>query len=240
MILILFRESNGLPICTANKFSLQVMPLPVFPKSRKCKSMNNVNNGKHGIHKPRMTAKYNNSPISAKQALTKEISHWQELVIMSQNKQLEVVKMPKEEAKLGCNSSCKICNENDNCIAHAFNNGSIDKLVVSKTRDLNKLNGKTDTKSHLKINFTKDATQNGIQHKNETQTNLEIHRKNNSIRNNDAMKNAIKRTNLRKLRSKNPSIWKKNKEDVKKQLFDASSSKSNLVNAKMDPKMRTV
>ena len=140
-------------------FLLQVMPLPIFPKSRKCKSMNNVNNGRHGITKPRITGKYNNNPnISAKQALTKEISHWQELVIMSQNKQLEVVKIPKEEAKLGCNSSCKICNENDHCIAHAFNKGSIDKVIVSKTRDLNKFNGKTDTKSHLKINLKRDAT----------------------------------------------------------------------------------
>ena len=215
------------------------MPLPIFPKSRKCKSMNNVSNIKHGISKSRNSAKYNINPnVSAKQALTKEISEWQELVIMSQQQQLETIKIPIEEAKINCNPLCAICNENFPCNHHAINNGSISETIISKSRDSNKLNDKTDKNSYMKIKLTNDIKQNSIQYKNASKTNLEIKYKNNGIRN-DAMKNAIKRTNLRKLRSKNLPIRRKSKEDIKEQLLDASAAKSNLVSRTRNLKCAT-
>ena len=216
------------------------MPLPIFPKSRKCKSMNNVSTIKHGISKSRISAKYNINPnISAKQALTKEISEWQELVIMSQKQQLETINIPNGEAKINCNPLCAICNKNAPCIHRAINNGSISETIISKSRDSNKLNDKTDKNSYVKTNLKNDIKQNGIQYMNASKTNFEKKYKNNGIRN-DAMKNAIKRTNLRKLRSKNLPIRRKSKEDIKEQLLDASAAKSNLVSRTRGPKMRNV
>ena len=215
------------------------MPLPIFPKSRKCKSMNNVSNLKHGISKSRISAKYNINPnISAKQALTKEISEWQELVFMSQKQQLETTKIPNEEAKINCNPLCAICNKNAPCIHHAINNGSISETIISKSRDSNKSNDKTDKNSYVKIKLKNDIKQNGIQYKNASKMNFETKHKNNGIRN-DAMKNAIKRTNLRKLRSKNLPIRRKSKEDIKEQLLDASAAKSNLVSRTRNLKCAT-
>ena len=218
------------------------MPLPIFPRSRKCKSMSNVsNNVKHGVSKQRMLAKYNNnSSVSAKQALTKEISHWQELVIMSQNKQLEVIKIPNEDSKLNCNPFCTMCNQNVPCVDHAINNGSISKTTVLKSRDYNRINDKTDIiNSHSKVIFKNNTKINGIKYHKEPQTNIETNLKNNGIRN-DAIKNAIKRTNLRKLRNKNISFRRKSKEDIKEQFLDASATKSNLMSRKTGPRMRNI
>ena len=216
------------------------MPLPIFPRSRKCKSMSNVSNAKHGISKSRISAKYNINPnISAKQALTKEISDWQELVVMSQDKQLETIRIPNQESKFNCNPLCAICNKNVPCIDHPINNGSISKTTVLKSKDFNKLNGKTETNQYIKVTLKNDIKHNVFQYKNDTKTNSETNFKNNGIRN-DAMKNAIKRTNVRKLRSRNLSIRRKSKEDIKEQLLDASATKSNLVSRMRGTKMRII
>ena len=218
------------------------MPLPIFPRSRKCKSMSNVsNNIKHGVSKQRMLAKYNVNPsISTKQALTKEISHWQELVIMSQNKQSETINIPNKDSTLNCNPFCTMCNQNVPCVDHAINNGSISKTTVLKSRDYNRLNGKTDIiNSQLKVNFKNSTKIDGIEYHKKSQTNIETNHKNNGIRN-DAIKNAIKRTNLRKLRNKNISFRRKSKEDIKEQFLDASTTKSNLMSRKTGPRMRNI
>ena len=212
--------------------SFKVMPLPVFPKSRKWKSCNAITNpmplnNKAGIYKSRAAARYiNNSKVSAKKGFKKEIAQWQELVVMSEIKQGDQTKTE-----------------------HTNNNSDVNHF--SNTLP----NGSIETKTNLKLSYTPNnktdksmlPTNNNIRISSNTSGLVLLEKrpeqvacKQNGTRN-DSSKNTVKRTNFRKLRSKNNSTRKKNKDEQNESHLGTQIPKSTSVAArKISPKMRNL
>ena len=201
------------------------MPLPVFPKSRKWKSCNAIPgpiplNNKYGINKTRSVMRYQNDAImSTKQALKKEIVHWQELVVMAQKKVCDPMRL-----------------------ANGLENGDIifrNDIIQNYDNDGAKTYKKTEQTQHSN-GFNLSCNPNGTLRLQKGMTkHVQLNNGHNGIRN-ALMKGPVKRGKFSTLQGEIHSIRKQERDERKEVLLDTSTSNPPLMENKISPIMRTV
>ena len=185
-------------------------------------------NNKPGIRKPRCLARCDsNLTVSSKQAFKNEIAHWQELVVLSQEKQCERIRGYEE----GKNGDIKYFD-------NTLENGSIETKINSKF--IHKLNNKTDESIKQNSNFKIHGKIRGIHIEKALQGSITLNEKQNGIRH-DSTKSPIKRANFRKIVNRSHLTQRrKDKGEPKEPAFATHVSKPALVTRKISPTMRNL